>query len=199
MNAPIPMNATSPANQPASSERGIDKLFGEMAAMYGSKFADLWAGTNIEQVKAKWVEKLKPFAAHPGVVQSALKALDYHPNPPTLPTFVGLCRDAMRHFDPTPAALPYKPTAEDEERARQAAKQAARVIKRRASDGIDTFWATHPRSHMQMKFIRDSAQNDARFRQCIDEMVEKGICTEEGHLLKTYRDGQWWPVVRRAA
>lgn len=198
MNAPIPLNATSQANQPASSERGIDRLFGEMAAMYGSKFADLWAGCDIEQVKAKWVEKLKPFAAHPGVVQAALKALDYHPNPPTCPTFVGLCRDAMRHVDTSTPALPYKPTAEDEERARQAAQEASKAIKRRVSDGIDSFWATHPKGHLHMKFIREAAAKDQRFRPCIAEMVEKGVCTEGGHLLKVYRDSAFYPVSARA-
>jgi hypothetical protein len=170
-----------------------------MAAMYGSKFADLWAGTDIDQVKAKWVEKLKPFAAHPGVVQAALKALDFHPNPPTLPTFVGLCRDAMRHFDTTPAALPYKPTPEDEERARNAAASAAKMIKKISGDGIDRHWATHPKSVTHLKFIFDAANRDQRFAACIAEMVEKGICTEDGHLLKYYRDMQWFPVVRRAA
>lgn len=199
MNAPTPLHATSPANQPASNERGIDRLFGEMAAMYGSKFADLWAGCDIEQVKAKWVEKLKPFAAHPGVVQAALKALDYHPNPPTCPTFVGLCRDAMRHVETSPAALPYKPTAEDEERARQAAASAAKAIKKINSDGINEHWATHPTSIAQLRMILEAAENDRRYRPCVTKMVQDGICTEDGHLLKTYRDQQWWPVVRRAA
>lgn len=143
---------------------------------------------------AFWGDKLAGFADQIERIEYALKTLPEEP--PSLPQFVRMCNSAPAKDVP---ALRYTPTPEDEERARQAAKQAARVIKRRASVGIDTFWATHPRSHMQMKFIRDSAQNDARFRQCIDEMVEKGICTEEGHLLKTYRDGQWWPVVRRAA
>lgn len=199
MTAPIPLNATSQANQPASSERGIDRLFGEMAAMYGSKFADLWAGTDIEHVKAKWVEKLKPFAAHPGVVQAALKALDYHPNPPTCPTFVSLCRDAMRHVDTSPVALPYKPTPEDEERARNAAASAAKVVKKFNADGTDAHWATHPRSVAQMRMIMDASRRDPRFLPCVAEMVAKGICTEDGHLLKTYRDQQWFPVLSRAA
>lgn len=193
---PATQNATSQANQRALPESWIEKIFSKFEARYGSLFLDRWRGCNMANVKDTWAEELANFEDKPECIGYALKVLATSKFPPTLPEFLEACRQAPRKEAP---ALRYVPTAEDEERARQAAEQAARVIKRRASDGIDTFWATHPRSHMQMKFIRDSAQNDARFRQCIDEMVEKGICTEEGHLLKTYRDGQWWPVVRRAA
>jgi len=198
MNDRMPTSATSPANQPSSGERGIDRLFSEMAAMYGSKFADLWVGADIEEVKAKWVEKLKPFAAHPGVVQAALKALDFHPNPPTLPVFLGLCRDAMRHVEEPTKALPHKLTQEDHDRIAKAARDAKRAVERSDMDKVE-FWATHPRSHAHLRFILDAAANDRRFQPCIESMVKNGICTEDGHLLKSYREGQWWPVVHRAA
>lgn len=199
MNAPIPKNATSQANQPASSERGIDRLFAEMAASYGSKLADLWAGADIEHVKAKWVEKLKPFAAYPGVIQSAINALDHHPNPPTLPVFLGLCRDAMRHIEEPTPALPHKLTAEDHQRAVEAAEGIKRVLKRKVEDGIDKHWATHPRCHEQLKAIFEAAANDARFRPCIDQMIADGICTPEGKLLKVYNGGRFIDAGRYAA
>lgn len=200
MNAPLPMNATSPVNQPGStSERGIDRLFGELESLYGSKFADLWAGTNIDRVKAKWTEKLRGFVDHPGVIQKAVDALDERPYPPTLPEFISLCRDAARRMGTYTRAIAYKPTEEEEERARAAAASAANVIRKINGDGIDAHWATHPTSVAQLRMIFDAAEKDQRYRQCVAEMVEKGICTEDGRLLKTYRDQQWWPVVRRAA
>ena len=191
---------TSPARPSVSSERGIDRLFAEMAAMYGAKFADLWAGCNIEDVKAMWVEKLKPFAAHAGVIQSAMKALEYQPNPPTLPVFLGLCRDAMRHVDTSPpSALPHKLTAEDHERARQTAEEVSRVVKPINGEGFNRHWATHPQCDRHLRFILEAATRDARFAACVTEMVRDGICTADGKLLKAYRDGAWSPVQRRAA
>lgn len=199
MNDRIPTSATSPANQASSSERGIDRLFAEMEAMYGSKMADLWAGTDIERVKEVWVEKLKPFAVHPGVVQGALKALDYHPNPPTLPVFLGLCRDAMRHVDEPAKALPHKLTEEELERARVAAESAVKVVKPIRGEAIDVHWGTHPAGHRHLKAIFEAAEKDRRFRPCVEEMVKNGVCTADGHLLKSYSLGQWHAVHRSAA
>lgn len=199
MNAPLPLSATLPGNPAVSNERGIDRLFAEMEAMYGAKFADLWAGTDIERVKAKWVEKLKGFADHPGVIQKAIDALDERPYPPTLPEFIGLCREAAKRIGTPTPALPHKLTGEDHDRIRETAEAAISGMKAKNRDGIDQHWATHPRSAMHLKFIFDAAKNDARFRPCIAEMVKDGICTDGGCLLKSYRDGQWWPVHLRAA
>ena len=85
--------------------------------------------------------------------------------------------------------LPYRPTAEDQERARQAARAAKEAVSAgKLNGGIDTHWATHPRSHRQFEAILGAAKNDHRFRPCIAEMVEKGICTAEGKLLKIYQN-----------
>lgn len=116
--------------------------------------------------------------------------------PPTLPEFLEACRQAPRKETP---ALRYVPTAEDEERASEAAAQAAKVIKKISGDGIDTHWATHPKSVMHLKFIFEAAARDQRYKPCVAQMVEKGICTEDRHLLKTYRDGQWHAAIGRAA
>ena len=191
MNAPIPLNATSQPNPSASGERGIDRLFGELEALYGSKFADLWAGTDIERVKAKWTEKLRGFAEHPGVIQKAVDALDESPTPPTLPEFLGLCRDAAKRMWPVNQALPYKPSAEDEERFRRAVASAAKVVEKINSDCIEVHWATHPKTPDHLRYIFDAAKRNKRFVPCIAEMVKNGICTADGHLIKLYRDQQW--------
>lgn len=85
--------------------------------------------------------------------------------------------------------LPYRPTAEDQERARQAARAAKEAVSAgKLNGGIDTHWGTHPRSHRHFAAIRDAAKNDRRFLACIAEMVEKGVCTAEGKLLKIYQN-----------
>lgn len=198
MNDRMPTSVTSPANQSASSERGIDRLFGELEALYGSRFADMWAGTDIERVKAKWTEKLRGFADHPGVIQKAVDALDERPSPPTLPEFMALCRDAARRMGSTQAALPHKMTAADHERVAQAARDAKRAVERAGMDKVE-FWATHPRSHHHLRFILDAAKNDHSFEKHVETMVNSGVCTAEGHALKLYRDGSWVPAQRQAA
>jgi hypothetical protein len=90
-----------------------------MAALYGSKFADLWRGTDAAAVRRMWAEKLGGFHDKPEAIKSALDALDERPFPPTLPEFIGLCRDAARRMGPTTAALPHKLTPEEVERNKQ--------------------------------------------------------------------------------
>lgn len=187
-------------NLPASV---VGKIFQTMQGNYGSRFLNQWrTGQILENGKdaglvnamAFWGSKLGRFANSSDRIEHALNHLPE--DPPSLPVFERMCNAAP---DKEVPALRYVPTAEDEERARQAAAKAAQAIKPMRGDGIDTFWATHPRSVQHLKFIFEAAARDQRFRSCIAEMVEKGICTEDGHLLKTYRDQQWWPIVRRAA
>lgn len=177
-------------------ESWIEKIFSKFEARYGSMFHDRWKGCDLNNVKETWAEELANFADKPECIGHALKVLASAKFPPTLPEFLEACRQAPRKEVP---ALRYVPTAADEERTRSAAAAAAKIVKKFNADGIDTHWATHPKSIMHLKFIFDSAARDQRFQPCIAEMVEKGICTENGVLLKTFKDGQWWPVVRRAA
>lgn len=193
---PATQSATSQANQRALPESWIEKIFSKFEARYGSLFLDRWRGCDMENVRATWAEELANFEDKPECIGHALRVLAASKFPPTLPEFLEACRQAPRKEAP---ALRHVPTAEDEERARQAAAEAAKVIKKISGDGIDTHWATHPKSVQQLKFIFEAAQRDKRFVPCIDQMVHDGICTQDGHLLKAYRDQQWWPVVRRAA
>lgn len=147
-------------------------------------------------VKDTWAEELANFEDKPECIGHALKVLATSKFPPTLPEFLEACRQAPRKEAP---ALRYVPTAEDEERARQSAASAAKAIKKIRGDGIDVHWATHPQGVTHLKFIFEAAAKDARFRPCIAEMVANGVCTEDGHLLKHYMGGQWYPIHRRVA
>lgn len=174
----------------------IEKIFSKFEGRYGSLFLDRWRGCDMANVRATWAEELANFADKPECIGHALRTLGTQKYPPTLPEFLEACRQAPRKEAP---ALRHVPTAEDHDRARVAAEKAANAIKKINGDGIDEHWATHPRSVMQLKFIFDAAARDPRYQRCIEQMVAQGVCTDDGHLLKAYRDGQWWPAVRRAA
>lgn len=79
----------------ARLESCVENLFERMAAMYGRLFADMWDGQDLANVKAAWEEDLSPFCW-----QQIAWALDQckatRDFPPTLPMFLGLCRNAPR-------------------------------------------------------------------------------------------------------
>jgi len=77
----------------------IEKLFERMAALYGSKFADMWRGTDPEQVKALWAHELGKLSREE--VTRGAQALMTQEWPPSLPQFINLCRpklDAQKAF-----------------------------------------------------------------------------------------------------
>lgn len=100
MPLPAAQNETS-AGLPSA---WIDRLFERFAVMYGRHWFDLWAGVEIDSVKAAWREDLA-FASG----EQIRKALDHcrgnNKFPPTLPEFVGLFRAFAPAMD-TSRALP---------------------------------------------------------------------------------------------
>ena len=182
MNAPIPNPLTSLQNPSALPDAWVERIFDHMAALYGSKFADLWGGTDSANVRAMWARKLGGFAEIPGAIKAALSALDERPFPPTLPEFIQLCRDAARRFGTGTATLPHHPTPEERERAKAAASEAARIAR---GDGRDHMaWARDPKSQYACTAIFDGAQRDSRLRAIRDEFIRSGIADESGKLLR---------------
>lgn len=186
-------HATSPQNQSALPDTWVERIFDHMAALYGSKFADLWRNTDAEKVKSMWAFRLGGFADKPQAIKSALDALDDRPFPPTLPEFIALCRQAASRMGSDTKALPYKPTAEDIERQREMANVASAAVSvAKVKDGIDQHWATHPRSHAHLRAIFSAANSDRRFLPCVQKMVDDGICSADGQAIRFYRgSGEW--------
>lgn len=118
-------NVTLPARPSALSDAWIGKIFDHMSGLYGSQFADKWANSNIDSVRSLWAAKLAGFRDMPEAIKEALDALDNKPYPPSLPEFLELCRDAARRRGAATKAIPYKPTPEEQEQARAAARKAA--------------------------------------------------------------------------
>lgn len=88
MNAPT--NATSQAKPSALPDAWIEKLFSQFAAAHGRKFADLWHGCNLADVKALWAEELGTMTREE--LAAGWAACRRREWPPTLPEFVNLCR-----------------------------------------------------------------------------------------------------------
>lgn len=100
-------------------ESWINRLFSHFEALYGSKFASLWQGTDIANVKRLWAEKLSGFEDKPKAIKLALDALDERPFPPTLPEFLTLCRTAARRIGNDTPLLEHKFTEEEMHRNRE--------------------------------------------------------------------------------
>ena len=130
MNAPLPTSMTSPGNRAVLPDSWIAKIFDHMSGLYGSKFADLWNGSNMETVQRLWAEKLGGFKSMPGAIKEALDALDSKPFPPTLPEFIALCREAGRRHAAPVQALGYTPTPEEQAKAAEIIAKAASAIVR---------------------------------------------------------------------
>lgn len=73
--------------------------------MYGNKFADMWAGIELADVKKCWADELRIFSVDQ--VGKAVDGLKLNNFPPTLPEFLQLCiqarREAPRSYEHRPA------------------------------------------------------------------------------------------------
>lgn len=70
----------------------IERLFALMSATYGSRFASLWSGTDPVQMQKVWAVELWKLSDEQRKAGAA--NLTTLPKPPTLPEYVGLCRQA---------------------------------------------------------------------------------------------------------
>lgn len=193
----LPQATTGPHQLPDPlPEKWVARIFDHMAALYGKRFLSLWQDTDLQVVKAMWAAKLAPYRAHKGeAIAMALDALDSVPNPPTLPEFIRLCSDAFQRVAERhkPTALERKPTPEEREQQRQMAEQVAQTVKKpKGCDAVQ--WARRPMSQLAMNMVADAAKHPMRYPQLaavFDELVEQGVCTAAGKLLKRW-DGQQW-------
>jgi hypothetical protein len=178
-------------------QEAVGRIVVRLQGTYGQQFAGKFSrkengvDVGVEMFKESLAIDLAGFDSDLHAIGYAMANLppDHVPNAIQLRD---LCRRAPKKEQP---ALTHTPTPEEIERGKQMASKAAAELKPKLSDGIDRHWATHPRSAMHMRFIFDAAKKDSRFRPCVAEMVEKGICTEDGHLLKRYSGTNQWARV----
>lgn len=123
------MSTTSLPTASALKAEWVERIFSVMACSYGKKFAELWAGAEADELKRFWAQKLFPFATNPHAIGLALeRMMEEFPNPPTLPQFYDLCRQAARHGAKPPSINPDdQPT--NREVAREILEAAASVVR----------------------------------------------------------------------
>lgn len=141
-----------------------------MSGLYGSKFADLWSGSSQETVRRVWAEKLGGFADMPKAIKEALDALDNKPFPPTLPEFLGMCREAARRHAQVVPALGYVPTAEDKARAEEVIQKAAKAVSADRRDHLE--WAKRLKDRHEKGEKLSGAQIDA-YREALGIVEER--------------------------
>lgn len=96
----------------------IERIFTVMAHTYGNRFVSMWAGMDMQSVKLHWAEKLGGFRNHPNAIKAALEALGDQNEPPSLSTFIQLCRNAAKRSKFDPSALEHKPMSKADALAR---------------------------------------------------------------------------------
>lgn len=132
----------------ALPERWIERIFAEMSATFGSRFADLWRGTDLAQVKAHWAKKLAGFQDKPEAIKGALDSLESCPRPPDLPEFLRMCRTVAGrtgNLAATTVALGYQPSFEELEKGREITASAVKAL--RKPDDFDKLgWAKRLRA-----------------------------------------------------
>ena len=179
----------------------IDRLFVRLQGLYGSTFTNKFStgvgrdgiDHGLENAKQVWSEELGGFADNLDAIGYALKNTD--PKfPPTAREFLALCRQAPRK---EPLKLGYTPSAEEVEKSRAMAERLARKVKTRGPDWETDVWAMQPRTVAHFKLILNAIDSQPdRFGKVLEKLVEQGVVSEDGRLLKCYLGAGQWGVVR---
>lgn len=83
----------------AAARARVERVFAELASLYGSRFADMWRETDLGRMKALWTRALAGFSG--AELRAGLDGCHQRAWPPSLPEFMGLCRprpDAEQAF-----------------------------------------------------------------------------------------------------
>ncbi len=88
-----------------------------MSLHYGSLFIDRWRDVNPDDMQAHWINELGAYNAP--TIGRALKSLDSHLLPPSLPEFKALCK---AFYEPAPAPRLEHPPVSPEEASEGMAK-----------------------------------------------------------------------------
>ena len=152
----------------------VERIFARMSAMYGRLFAEMWAGTDLGEVKAIWADDLSPFCGTQ--IAWAMEQCKTRDLPPTLPMFRGLCQQAPR---PEAQALPAPRVAREvaQERAMELRRAADRISSQAAGS---TAWALTPpaagkRGPWETAIIDLAEQGEPQFVRILAEHVERGV------------------------
>ncbi len=71
----------------------VDRLWMKLAVTYGQRFLGLYAGIDLDAVKADWAHELAGYERHPEAIRYALEHLPVD-KPPTVLEFRRMCQQA---------------------------------------------------------------------------------------------------------
>lgn len=92
-----------PSKEEAIPFTWIDKIFNNLAMMFGHQFKNQWQGYDPIEVRLFWAKELRNFDKDEiATGYAAIKTLDY---PPSLPQFLKLCRPPLNPVDAYNEAL----------------------------------------------------------------------------------------------
>lgn len=172
----------------------IDRIFQRLTGIYGSqftaKFKQIVEGVDEGTANAKdvWAKELGNFGDKPEAIAYALDHLPTEHAPNAL-EFRDICRRAPRKEAPQ---VEYKPTAEDKERHREMSHKATAAVKQKEFDGL--LWAKRPKSQVALNAVYDAKKHANRLpalAAVFDKLVQDGIATETGALIKRWDGCQW--------
>jgi hypothetical protein len=151
----------------ATATKTVERLFARMAALYGSRFADQWAGINPADVKKCWAEEI---AAYPmPQIAAAVNALTTKNWPPTLPEFLELIR-AQRPALNTAAHNPTKSVDAVDTQAPDvlAAKARCMASMARGFSASTPAWAYRAKRRWLAGEVRHSPVETAKINRVIE-------------------------------
>lgn len=159
----------------------VDRIFERLAGIYGTQFTAKFP--NAEEAKKVWAAELGVFDNHPEAISFALENLPIERAPNVL-EFREICRRAPRNEpkkreDNTPV---------NPERVAEFSREAQQIMSREKDH---LAWARRPASQVAMDLVISGSKRDSRLRRIWNELVESGVCTAEGKLLKKHVDDQW--------
>ena len=93
------MENPRPASAPLP-DAWVDRLFSVLVSFYGARFADMWRGSDLNQVRAVWASELGGYSGEE--IARGIAGCRARHWPPTLPEFLELCRPPL---DPQSAYL----------------------------------------------------------------------------------------------
>lgn len=140
----------------AEQQRGIDRFFAALTALYGAqKVAGMWSGADMPAVKALWsaqLSRLTREAIEAGLQRCVDDGLAW---PPTLPEFVALCKPRTVEAAHRQAALPAPVSREHAAANLERVQDAIESIER---NGDALAWARRPRSIAAVRRMAEGAQ-----------------------------------------
>lgn len=178
----------------AIPKRWVEALFSKMSAFYGSKFADMWRGTDTNEVQKAWsVELWKLSSAQ---LKSGVDNLTAFNRPPSLPEFIEHCKRSRAEAAAQTAPRLESGVVADKEVI------ASNLKKLRSITGSMKLQSAHPGWAYDF-FIRGTAKNSSSVTVEVWGHCRDAILSPVGRAYPNTQEGnrakQCYEILRRVS